>query len=250
MENQEKLVVLDKDAKAVVTKELESLFFAAKQMYDWVKTDSLTEEMKETLLNLSEHHIAKVSNKVKYNSLSAANLEEKHAAVREANGRIRDLEEKIANMLPIDGLKEQLEKLSRTIDHWWDDLGFNYVREIQYTKYGNILIEFGFSLDPSFSSRYSDSPLSDAELQQRMIDDLKERGFDFYEEGRRDYELIDNDNNRNLLIELLEERFPSMRLREFTNMAATKDHRILRLRGVKIIISDLNDILKEENQTK
>ncbi|MGR5963179.1 hypothetical protein ACT7DN_30565 [Bacillus paranthracis] len=68
MENQEKLVVLNADQKAVALKGLKDLFFATQQMHEWLSKDTLTEEMKGTLISLSESYISDVAKATDYES--------------------------------------------------------------------------------------------------------------------------------------------------------------------------------------
>ncbi|MBL3199141.1 hypothetical protein ELP17_30360, partial [Klebsiella pneumoniae] len=105
------------------------------QMHEWLSEDTLPEEMKGTLISLSECHISDVAKATNYESNLAKERAERHVDIRNANILIRELEQQMANMKPIDGLKEQLAGLTRKVDEWWDELGFNYISEMSFSKW-------------------------------------------------------------------------------------------------------------------
>lgn len=239
MENQEKVVILNADQKAVALKGLKDLFFAAQQMHEWLSKDTLTEEMKGTLISLSESYISDVAKATDYESNLAKEKEKRYAEIRNANTRIHDLERQIADMKPIDGLKEQLAGLTRKIDEWWDELGFNYISEMSFSKWGGLDIKFGFQLG-RLSMLLSSTPVSDKEEDADKIQQLRDKGFIFTEEDREAH-LADNDTNKKLLVQLLEERFPSIRITgmETWNGRRNKEAHI---RYVTAYLGELNEI--------
>ncbi|HDR4908338.1 TPA: hypothetical protein QCR48_004853 [Bacillus cereus] len=239
MENQDKLVVLNADQKVVALKGLKDLFFTVQQMHEWLSKDNLTEEMKGTLISLSECYISDVAKATNYESNLAKEREERHADIRNANIRIRELEQQMANMKPIDGLKEQLAGLTRKIDEWWDELGFNYISEMSFSKWGGLDIKFGFQLG-RVSMLLSSTPVSDKEDDADKIQQLRDKGFVFTEEDSEAH-LADNDTNKQLLVQLLEERFPSIRITgmETWNGRRNKEAHI---RYVTAYLGELNEI--------
>ncbi|MFV5894484.1 MULTISPECIES: hypothetical protein [Bacillus cereus group] len=239
MENQEKLVVLNADQKAVALKGLKDLFFAAKQMHEWLSEDTLTEEMKGTLISLSECHISDVAKATNYESNLAKERAERHVDIRNANIRIRELEQQMANMKPIDGLKEQLAGLTRKVDEWWDELGFNYISEMSFSKWGGLDIKFGFQLG-RLSRSFSSTPVSDKEEDEDKIQQLCNKGFIFTEEDREAH-LADNDTNKQLLVQLLEERFPSIQITGMETWSGRRN-REAHIRYVTAYLGELHEI--------
>ncbi|KXY15195.1 hypothetical protein [Bacillus cereus] len=239
MENQEKLVVLDADQKAVALKGLKDLFFAAQQMHEWLSKDNLTEEMKGILISLSESHISDVAKATNYDSNLAKERAERHADIRNANIRIRELEQQMAEMKPIDGLKEQLAGLTRKVDEWWDELGFNYISEMSFSKWGGLDIKFGFQLG-RLSRSFSSTPVSDKEEDEDKIQQLRNKGFIFTEEDREAH-LADNDINKQLLVQILEERFPSIQITGMETWSGRRN-REAHIRYVTAYIGELHEI--------
>ncbi|SCN41892.1 hypothetical protein [Bacillus wiedmannii] len=208
MENQKPLVVLNEDQKAVTLKRLKDLCFAAQQMHEWLSKDKLTEEMKGTLISLSESHISVIAKETNYESDLARERDRRSNDLRNANLRIRELEEKMADMKPIDGLSEQLNALTNKIKGWWREIGFNYISEMTFTEYGGLDVKFAFSLT-RLSRIFSKKPISDKKDEVDKIQQLRDRGFVFMKEDN-ELQLVDNDTNKKLLISLLEARFPSI----------------------------------------
>ncbi|ANC20973.1 hypothetical protein WR52_20120 [Bacillus cereus] len=239
MESQEKLVVLNADQKAVALKGLKDLFFAAQQMHEWLSKDNLTEEMKGILISLSESHISDVAKATNYESNLAKERADRHADIRNANMRIHELEQQMAEMKPIDGLKEQLAGLTRKVDEWWDELGFNYISEMSFSKWGGLDIKFGFQLD-RLSRLLSSTPVSDKEEDEDKIQQLRNKGFIFTEEDR-EVHLADNDINKQLLVQLLEERFPSIQITGMETWSGRRS-REAHIRYVTAYLGELHEI--------
>lgn len=239
MEEQKELVALNEDDKAIALKGLEDLYFLAKQMHEWLSTDKLTEEAKGMCISLSESYISDVAKATNYESDLAKERERRSADLRNANLRIRELKQQMAEMKPIDGLKEQLHSLTNTIKDWWRELGFNYISEMTFTDYGGLNVKFAFSLTRR-SRMFSRKPVSDKKEAVDKIQQLCDKGFVLMKEGN-ELQLADNDTNKKLLINLLEERFPSIQI-ERIETSFGKDNQESYIESVKAYIGELHEI--------
>ena len=240
---EENNVVFNADQKAVLLKALKDIHFANGQLHEWVKKDSLTEEMSKTLPSLIESYFSEVAKVLNYESHLLEEKEKRHAEIRKANQKIRELEEKLGFSREVDGLKEQLEYLRDKVSKWWDTEGFNYVSEVRFTPYGGLRLEFCFILE--HFGMYSRTPVSDERNQKEHIQHLKDMGFEFadFEKSRSEkLDLIDNPNNRSLLTKMLKERFPSLRIHEWVNRESYSKSDIFVIRHVDATIYDLVDI--------
>lgn len=231
MEEQKELVALNEDDKAIALKGLEDLYFSAKQMHEWLSKDKLTEEAKGLFISLSESYISDVAKATNYESDLAKERERRSADLRNANLRIRELKQQMANMKPIDGLKEQLHSLTNTIKDWWRELGFNYISEMTFTDYGGLNVKFAFSLNRR--SRRKKEAVD-------KIQQLRDKGFVLMKEGN-ELQLADNDTNKKLLINLLEERFPSIQI-ERIEASFERDNQLSYIESVKAYIGELHEI--------
>ncbi|MED0951681.1 hypothetical protein P4T70_26835 [Bacillus mobilis] len=231
MEKQKELVALNEDDKAIALKGLEDLYFSAKQMHEWLSKDKLTEEAKGLFISLSESYISDVAKATNYESDLAKERERRSADLRNANLRIRELKQQMAEMKPIDGLKEQLHSLTNTIKDWWRELGFNYISEMTFTDYGGLNVKFAFSLNRR--SRRKKEAVD-------KIQQLRDKGFVLMKEGN-ELQLADNDMNKKLLINLLEERFPSIQI-ERIEAFFERDNQLSYIESVKAYIGELHEI--------
>ncbi|WP_059051392.1 hypothetical protein [Paenibacillus senegalimassiliensis] len=249
MKNEEK-VILNPDQKVVALKTLKDMFFAVKQLHDWVSEDNLSQEMAGVLPHLIEGHFSDMSKQLNYESVLTKEKEERHQRIREAYGRICDLEKQLGENKPIDGLKEQLQLLASKISDWWNKYGFYHVSDAMFTEYGLYKARFCFMLDHLYT--FSETPVTDKQNRKQRIQELIEEGWDiYYEEGGRSPKLVDNDNNRSRLVKLIRTRFPSAKIGRTRNWC-TDDENVFVYRDIEVYIYDLRDIIslsevQEEN---
>ncbi|PLS18874.1 hypothetical protein CVD28_00290 [Bacillus sp. M6-12] len=230
------------DQKEVCIKTLKDTYFAVKQLHDLISVDKLNESMRETIPQLVEYHMAEISKIIGFDSASAKKVEEKHAEIRKANETIRELEKKIASNNPIEGLKEQLEHYASLFQRWWRADGFGYVKEMRFTQYGRFEAELGISFHRS--SIFSKKPASERQSKKEWLESLKEQGYKIYENERGgDKELIDCPENKELLINLIEQRFPSAFIEGWRNQRIYEaEGHVYEIHEFKVDISDLQDL--------
>ncbi|ADO59575.1 hypothetical protein [Paenibacillus polymyxa] len=249
MKNQEK-VILNPDQKVVALKSTKELFFAAKQLHDWITEDNLSKKMGGILPSLIESHFTDVAKVLDYNSKLTMEQEERYQEIRRANERIHELEKQLGEQKPIDGLAEQLEYLSRVVSDWWNEYGFHHVSEASFTRSGIYKAKFSFMLE--YLSTFSKTPVTDKENRKERIQELIEEGWDIlHEENGYSPKLVDNDNNRSRLINLIKSRFPSAKIIRTGNWL-TDDDNAFTFRDIEVYIYDLHDIITaqvEEEQS-
>lgn len=236
----------NEDQKAVVEREIKSAYSSLATLLEWVKTDSLREDMKETLLKLVDNYMRTVKETIGFTGEESEREKETTESIGQYyQKQIADLEKALENQQSITSISANVELVFKKLDKWWDIEGFNYIREKQITAGGFVKLELGFMLD-SFTSSYSKTPISDKEELRTKVQYLMDKGFRFTPK-KRGYglDVIDNDSNRNLLEKLIKESFPSAKIWSFNNhLRRTNkekdDHFILR--GVEITIPEMTDI--------
>lgn len=240
--SQEQLLELTTDQKAVFLKTTKDMFFAVRQLHEWVEKDSLSKEMSGIIPSLIEGHFSDIAKQLGYESVLAKEKEERHLQIRNANQRIRELEKQLGEGKPIDGLKEQLKHLADIVSNWWNEYGFHHVSDEEFTEYGQYKARFCFMLD--HISMFSDTPVTDKKNNKDRLKQLSDEGWDIvYEKNGRSPELLDNDNNRKRLIELIEGRFPSAKVVRTRNHYSYKNGEY-KFRDVEVYIYDLRDIVE------
>lgn len=242
-----KIISLDKDAKEVCLSAIKDISSQLSFMYDLIKTNKLDEEMRDTLSNLFEYRMRDISKKTGYDGLSTKVVEEKHKAIREANLKIRELEKQIGSEDLTDKIQPQIKYLSELISKWWDIEGFNYIREMNFGRYGVLEVELGFSFN-DFSSRYSDKPVTKKEQHKTWIEEVKERGFAVAHKKGDGYMLVDCESNRQLLISMIKNKFPSAKITKIENYRILgSDEMLFQIRGLTLIIKDIREIKNLES---
>jgi hypothetical protein len=240
------IVVLNSDEKAVALKSLKDLYFVTKQMHDWLATDELTVEMGGTMPSLIESHFTDISKLLNYESVLTREKEERHRLIRQAHERVRELEKQIGENKPVDGLKEQLKFLANIVSDWWNKYGFHHVSDENFTEYGQYTAKFCFMLD--HISMFSDTPETDKKSKKERLQELENEGYDIvYDDRGRSPELVDNDNNRKRLIELIEGRFPSAEIVRTRNHYSNRKG-VYTFRDIEVYIYDLHDITASQGE--
>lgn len=244
---EEKKVVLNADQKEVVQRRCKDLFFAVKQLDEWVQSDSLTEEMRETLPSLATHHLDDIKKTVGCTGEEPDHLKEMTKSLNKAREEhIAELEKMVINQNSLLVVKQQLKAIGEKINKWWDEKGFNYIRDITFSENGNLVINFGFMLD-SLSLRYSDTPDSDKKAAKEKVQGFIDKGYIFCKsQHSNDKDLIDCDDNRKLINELIKSTFPSAKICKWENhiyMENGPDKDKYHLRSFEVYIYDYQDIV-------
>jgi hypothetical protein len=245
-------VVLNEDQKAMLLKDTKDLFFAAKQLHEWLEKGQLLKDMSAVLPSLIESHFVSISKALDYSSHLTKEHEERHIEIRRANQRAHDLEKQLASSKPIDGLAEQLEGLYRTVYDWWKDEGFRHISDVDFTSHGSMKVEFSFMLDTSSDVLFSDTPVTNAKNKVNKIKKLIEDGFELEKESEnsRSWEVMDTPNNRRLLSVMLIKRFPSINISKIDSWAkgGKNNNEKWTIWRIEAYVHDLRDIpIKEDS---
>lgn len=243
-------IKLNEDEKAVLLKDTKDLYFAAKQLHDWVKSDSLAQDMSNVLPSLIESQFVSIAKALNYESHLTQEHEQRYVEIRKANQKIHDLEQQLASSKPIDGLAEQLTGLRRIVYDWWKEEGFEHVSEIDFTGHGSMKAEFSFMISSGASSLLNDKPVTDAKNKANKIKQLIEKGFDLEPESEnsRSWDVLDTPNNRRLLTDMLVKRFPSINIAKIDAWAkgGKNNNEKWTIWRLEAYIHDLRDIPGEE----
>lgn len=234
----EKLVTLNADDKQVGLKALSDLYNTTGELFNELKKDKLTEEMKDTLLSLVESYTSQASKLLKFDSQAAARLDERFSDVRNANNRIHELEKKLTNNTQVNGLKELLYEMHNALYKWWGRQGFNLVTDDEFGGYG---YKGRFCLDTHFLSFVSTRPVTEKAEHKSKLERMIEEGFEFTDEGRKDYVLLDTPKNRELITKLVKSKFPSLDITKWENWCLHKKEGF-KLRSFECYIRELNEL--------
>lgn len=234
------------DQKAVVRRELESAFGSMATLLDWLESDKLTTDMRESLPNLIDMALNQVKTTIGHTGEESEQVKEMSESIGAMYQRqIDNLQAALREQGSIGSLAANTKMLFGKIDKWWDIEGFNYSSEKSVAESGVICIKLGFMLN-SFASRYSTTPISDKENLKTKTQYLRDQGFEFTPSLRGyDLDLLDNDTNRKLLDQLIKTAFPSAKIWSVENRlrrSQTEDDECLIIRSLDVTIQDIADV--------
>lgn len=232
------LVVLNEDQKAVAVKSLKDLYFAVSEMHTRLLAGELDVEMKDTLFSLFESYVSEASKVIGYDSNASKAIAEKHDEIRKANQQIHELEEKLANNTQVDGLTKLMYAMHTALYDWWKIQGFNLVTDDSFGVYG---YKARFCLDTRHISFMSRHPVTEKRNQKSKLEKMIEEGYEFILEDGDEYVLLDNENNRQKIINLLKSKFPSSDIICWSNWCVHKTDKF-RLKDFECYIRDLSEM--------
>lgn len=209
---------LNADEKAVLMRELAEIITGAGFLRDQVKTGQVDKELAYNILSVHESRTAEICKALDVELDSKNSREQRYAALREANTRIRALEQQIGASGTVAQTEKHLEFIARRLDRWWDELGFGHISEMSFTKYGNLQAKFSCHLFGTRALTGSKTPVSDEQNHKSWLESLQERGFELVTlPGDHEPSLLDTQSNREALQELFLTSFQGAQLTQTSN---------------------------------
>lgn len=242
----EKLVTLNDDEKAIALKGLSDIYNTTGELFNELKNNELTEEMKNVLFNLIESYTAEASKVLKFDSQASAKIASRYADIRKANKKIHELKKMLAENTQVNGLKELLYAMHDALCRWWRKQGFNLVTDDAFGNYG---YKGRFCLDASHISFASTRPVTEEKKQKSRLGQMIEEGYEFAKEDRREYVLLDTPKNRELMTKLVKSKFQSIDITKWENWSLRKTEGF-QLRSFECYIRDLNELKVLINEMK
>jgi hypothetical protein len=248
-ENPNGIVVLIPDEKESTINTLRHLLGAGSTLLDMLKDDKLTNEMQASLMFLLDNHFLELVEPLKYEDERKRMQDDRLEGIREANRKVRELEEMIGSNRPVDGLKQKLKFLHDTVDKWWDTYGFNHVSDPVFIPWGIYKAKFCFMID---MMRMPDDltmdkkPASTREYRKSRIEEFQDEGYEFQMNNEdREVRLMATDNNMRLLTKLISDRFPSAKITSYRTHQDSKTGRHY-YRELEVYIYELKDITQDQ----
>lgn len=236
---EEKNIILSKDNRTNILKSLKDLRFATSNLQEYIDKNMLTDDFANTLVGLIEFHMLDITKILNINNDSAEKIEKRHEEIAKANDEIRKLKEQIGKKSSVSDLKHQVKYVCEVIYDWWRVKGFRHISEANITDNGIYNAQFFFNFNKS--RFFSSTPESDKENFNKWIEDLKKEGYVLNKEDDRNIYMVDCDINREKIIKLLKEVFPSCVIYKWDNyyIHGNKDYQ---LNYCEVYIYDLNEL--------
>eukprot|EP00831_Metopus_contortus_P049590 TRINITY_DN4107_c0_g1_i1.p1 TRINITY_DN4107_c0_g1~~TRINITY_DN4107_c0_g1_i1.p1 ORF type:complete len:458 (-),score=47.24 TRINITY_DN4107_c0_g1_i1:2394-3590(-) len=228
------LVVITEDQGEKIGKALKDLNFNLVAMVDSLNKGTLTEEMRACHCSLSEHYLRDLLKELGYNGQLHMEMEKRVAEIRSLNQENRELRKQLGDRVTNEDFRERAKNIKKIIYDWWNKYGFGHLSDEWFDGSGQ------------YHATLSGLVFDHGEHgEQTKADYLASLGFEIECTEREN--VVDNDNNRQILMSLLEKRFPSVIIYEWRGVRWNST-KAPKLREVEICIRDLNDIQTGEDE--
>lgn len=234
------IVVLSPDNKAVAEKMYQQLHFSLKELIECYNQGTLDEGFKKTLLSVSEHNLSGLLKAFGYEGILKKEKKERHSKIRSLNEENRELRKQLGDKVSNEDAREKIKNLSETIKKWWRKKGFGHTSDIDFTEYGICKVKFSCMMSGDFMLIGDETPVLSKEKKKDWVQELKDQGYNIKPEDRYNWEVVDNDKNKDLIIKNIKNRFPSVSIHSFENWYGRKS--LPTLRDVTLYIHNLDDI--------
>lgn len=168
-----------------------------------------------THLSLLESYITELSKITGYDGMIAQENARRYSELREANNKIRMLENQLGNQMSAQAVSSGIQRWTNLFTAWYEAAGFRYAK----------IETNGYTLIAEFSSEIANKPrrrISDEQSYNQIASHVNfiihAPDYDVNPE-RSHSDLLDTQNNKDRLIQLFTTTFPDSRISDFRSMA-------------------------------
>lgn len=212
-----------------------------------VETGGLNRELATNVMKVSEYALAELCKVLGVETDTTAEREQRNAALRSANMRIRDLETQLGSSQAPELTQASLKVMYDQLNSWWDLEGFGHISKISFERYG-CKVNFSCMLTGDFRIIGSARPVSDKVRKAQWLQSLVQRGFVLVEEDG-DWEILDCDTSRAALLALINTRIPSAQIYKIENICR-QNAKNFTLNGVEVYIQNIAEIAQLPQKPK
>lgn len=203
------------------------------------QSEGLTRETARNVMGVTESKLRDLGQLLGVDTEAAQHIEARHAEIRRANLRIRELEGALGQAMPPEAIQPTLKQLADKLDAWWDREGFGHIRETHFGAW-NAKVEFSCRFIGSKPYVPGAEGKPHAERKALWLADLQRRGFVLNDDDGKG--VTDCEASRHALRVLFEQRFPAggHTIAEFISSEVRGQST---LSGVKVYLRKLPQIL-------
>lgn len=203
------------------------------QINSKIDDNTLEEGYKETLLKNLHNRVIDMLDVLGYETILKKENEERYKEIKSINTENRELRRQLGEKVSNEDMREKLKNLSKITKDWWRKEGFGHISEISYSENGYVKLKL--------SGHIFDDYDYDEATGTKKSDYLISKGFEVSVESRSGGSVIDNDNNKKLLEQLLLSKYPSSDIVSITNWKSRNSDNY-DLRDIEVMIYNLEDI--------
>jgi len=233
-------VVLDEDQSAVAQRELKEMMSALHYLTQMIVPGKPVDRgLLHSILYVSESRLAEIGTLTGVETDSAADRERRHAGIRAANERVRELERQLGGTMTAEQTAQSVTLLTRKLNAWWRNEGLGHVRSTVIDQCGHMSIALSCMLFGNTQLMHSSTPVSDKANREAWLESLKARGFVLHAGSGNIGHVVDCDASRKALVAMVTRAIPSARFQGTESQTSRKE---LVLREIRFFVTNLNDI--------
>lgn len=211
--NQTKQVQLSKESSKRAIKLVNDILGSMSFFRDNISGGDLQEDEVETFMGLFESYFSELSPIVGYDSMLVQERKDRYTKIRELNTEISQLRADMGKKISSDAASGFLKNCDDIFRAWYGSYGFHYA-SLKNISFWGMIYEFSDEID-----YFSDDGLSSRkELAEQMAKDhtiiSEQAGWDVAKDKYHG-SLLDTDNNKAKLRDLLKTDFPDCDIRKF-----------------------------------
>lgn len=234
-------VMLDEDQCAVARRELKEMMSALGYLAQLLEPGKpVDRELAYNILYVSESRLAEVGKLAGVETDSAVERERRHAGIRAANERVRELERQLGGTMTAEQTAQSVARLTRKLQSWWRNEGLGHVRSAAIDSCGHMTVALSCMLFGNTALTQSSTPVSDAAKREAWLRSLTDRGFVLHPGSGSIGNLVDCDSSRTALVSLVAGAIPSAQFQGTEAQCSRKD--TLVMREIRFYVTNLDDI--------
>lgn len=207
------LILSEKEKEDVLKKlneEISCLLF----FRNLILEDNVVLENVNTFMGLNESYHSDLSKMVGYDSILAKEKEKRYAEIREKNKKIRELTEQRGKEVTPQAIQGALKRYEDIFRAWYENEGFEYASISNLSAYG-MTVELTASMNFRDSEKYDNEIYKKIRTENSGTENKISDGWDIHK-SQFHAELLDTENNKNRIHDLLLKHFPNAKISKFT----------------------------------
>jgi hypothetical protein len=203
-------VILNDDQSAVVRREVNGMLSALHHLAQMLEPGKpVDRNMVYNVLFVSESRLTQVGTITGVETDSASEQARRHADLRRANMRVRELENQLGSAESTEQTKQAVAFLGKKVQAWWRRSGLGLVRDVTFDSWGNMRVTLSCTLFGPTVLTDSDTPVSDKAQREAWLASLTEAGFVLAPGHGRVGDVVACDASREALERVVKSAIPS-----------------------------------------
>ena len=234
-------VTLNADQAAVVSREVGELLSAMRYLAQLLTSGKpVDRNLIYNVLHVSESRLAQVGTITGVETNSAAERARRHADLRAANTRVRELENQLGAGESTSKTRQAVAYLSKKVQAWWRQSGMGHVHDVTFDSWGNMCVKLSCTLFGPTTLMDSDTPVSDKAQREAWLESLKAAGFVLARGHGRVGDLVACDASLAALERLVKGAIPSATFHRASTRRGREGAQVYS--DVTFFVENLNDI--------